>query len=89
MHTRGPWKIRITPDDRTEYTEILSNTTPRFLVCTVGGMDVKHENANLISAAPDMLEILKETRDRMIGNSPQIKSLRERTDAAIAKALGK
>ena len=45
-------------------------------------------NARLIAAVPELLAVLIDARERMLGNSPSIKALRERADAAIASATG-
>lgn len=45
-------------------------------------------NAYLMAAAPDLFDALLAARERMIGSSPAIRALIEKTDAAIQKALG-
>lgn len=47
------------------------------------------EIRELRATAPELLEVLREARERMLGNSPAIKALREKADAAIAKAEGR
>lgn len=44
--------------------------------------------ARLIAAAPLLMDALEDARERMLGNSPAIKTLRDKTDAALAKARG-
>ncbi len=43
---------------------------------------------NTLNLHGELLTLLKEARNRMIGSSPAITSLAKRTDDAIAKAVG-
>jgi hypothetical protein len=46
-------------------------------------------DARLCAAAPDLLAVLRDARERMLGSSPAITALRKRAEAAIAKAEGR
>ena len=48
-----------------------------------------YRDAAVMSAAPELLDALKEARERMVGGSPSIRALADKTDAAIAKAEGR
>lgn len=92
----GPWSMRI-KDGMAIFDFNHKGEVPhyRFAECVASlvtddePQDYIMENANLISAAPEMLEALTTTLDE-IGHwlSQQKPDLKEKIDSAIAKALG-
>jgi hypothetical protein len=88
-HTASPWKA---VKGYHGYFRIISvHAAPNDADVTDTYMDsvaISEEDAYLMAAAPDLLEALLAARERMIGSSPAIKALIEKTDAAIAKATG-
>lgn len=84
-HTPGPWHVGVNPGQIVygENGEQIANCRDML------PLDECKANARLIAAATELLELLKEARNRMIGSSPAIISLAKRTDEAIAKAGGR
>lgn len=58
------------------------------IICVLGGKYESQATAQLLASAPDLLEALLAAREHMIGSSPAIKALIEKTYSAIAKAKG-
>lgn len=97
QHTQGPWKYDgdgfdsvAAQDFGTEgYTVMTDDCTP---ICEVDGVVDDEEaeaNARLISAAPDLLEALKELTEEAFKNMSGGKGhLIDNAYAAIAKAPG-
>lgn len=98
-HTRGPWEIKPEEFDR-NYDRIrggrlgcrykIANVClPEFQNPDSQEIEESRANARLIAAAPDLLEALKITRDRLIflGLSKHSEAVKT-CDAAIAKAEG-
>lgn len=104
-HTPGPWWLGRDPSHFGSLTSITggSDSTGGIRsVAEVGGLDIDEAEANarLISAAPDMLEVLKKLDDlrnewrnndnfSSIDYMDEIDNLAEDIRAAIAKAEGK
>ena len=87
QHTPGPWKVASGPFGATVFVGEEEN--PRIVSDAAASDPENVANARLIAAAPDLLAALREARERMMGGSPAIRRLIERTDAAIAKAEGR
>lgn len=99
-HTKGPWSVTYTHGKGYPGQIEADNGT---LITTWGGICRKstaegQANAELMAAAPDLLEaLIEERRIRLLGQQPDVhwESLRDarrdcyaKTDAAIAKAKG-
>lgn len=84
--TPGPWGVAVPIG--------AASTVPRPIAFIVGPTMVVHgdgrslgykpEDANLIAAAPELLDALMDARYALYGNGPR----NPKIDAAIAKALG-
>jgi hypothetical protein len=72
-HTPAPWRV-----DASEDTFGFHNYT----INGRGNRDEREDNARLIEAAPELLQLLVESQEYIGGN------WRDRRDAAIAKATG-
>lgn len=90
-HTPGPWHV---PDAPTLYDGDCLLTHQVWgdkRICFIEGQNVgiatAAANASLIAAAPDLLAALKEASDELV--LVKGSALRERIDAAIAKAEGR
>jgi hypothetical protein len=92
-HTQGPWKIDwyICREDGKELWRVPRSIGPASTDhCHWAGryITVDEADANLIAAAPDLLEALKSTRAFVNSVAPH-GGLFERINAAIARAEGK
>lgn len=102
-HTPAPWKVNVAEYDmgRHKYPEVVHETKPGSLVqdviCTLLAWEwrVKEEerwaNANLIAAAPDLLEAARFALSVLLANYPVEASeflAIKKLDGAIAMAEG-
>lgn len=91
-HTPGPWVIR--PRNNPHEWDVVKFDTsagddPWFIAAVFDGAEgrLSADNARLIAAAPDLLEVVSDWLD--VGNSMSGRRIiRERARAAIAKATG-
>jgi len=93
-HTPGPWKVGIIPDTENVFVE----ASDGLIVCEVGGFVIGKEqaqtNAHLISAAPDLLDALKDVMawidnwDPSFTDDDEWDDTDNKVDVAIAKAEG-
>jgi len=81
-HTPGPWA-------RHEGSVHAMDVSLIAQCSNNNGWEVAQMNAALISAAPDLLAVVRDALGLMTDNSPEIQALRARSLAAIAKAGGK
>ncbi len=95
-HTPGPWFIRDDEwDNGVDHYSI--STGPDILdsaICSLSIWDKEHTeermaNANLIAAAPDMLEALKAALPHIECSNPEQSGIITMCGKAIAKAEGK
>jgi len=93
-HTEGPWHFDGPPDNHIVWSG------PVNRICFMAhsnGVNPERDTANarLISAAPDLLEVLKDLFERgevhmlLAGNPAACMALEEKARAAIAKAEGR
>lgn len=102
-HTPGPWfSLAIEPRNGLPYTPVVAKTLLAKVYSEAhGDFEQSQANGRLMAAAPNLLEVLlEERRIRILGQSPEcgqmhwesIREMRnaayEKTDAAIARALG-
>ena len=88
-HTPGPWEVEEDirhEDEESQYTagfDIFSSDGASVVGCEgiSGGSEVERANANLIAAAPDLLNALIDFLDDPMGDPEPCRK-------AIAKALG-
>lgn len=95
-HTPGPWRRNIKPASK--YNTIFAGDAKHIASLSTAGMadDEMEANCNLIAAAPELLEALREIADDYAdrfdmtcpGTNPGIKYVVEQARAAIAKATG-
>jgi hypothetical protein len=77
-HTPGPWK-------HNDYQIIETKTEKVIANCTYGGRNPNNANdARLIAAAPELLQMLQEVVSKNLLNGAMLKDAR----AVIAKAKG-
>lgn len=83
-HTPGPWTIEMEPYGPESFDGFLSIESATQTICT----DVSNCDAPLISAAPDLLEILTELykSDQTMVFIPR--HIQQKMKAAIGKAKG-
>jgi hypothetical protein len=81
-HTPGPWKESKNVMEQ-PVIESVRPDNDAFIICQTFGPD-KHDNARLIAAAPDLLEVLRWTARALHAEHPAAIKAR----AAIAKATG-
>ena len=88
-HTPGPWRVIEPQEDKLRPYGVQMGKDGRFMVICYTVEQSKH-NANLIAAAPEMLEALKETvYMRGIPDDEEDRSPYEkRLMAVLAKAKG-
>jgi hypothetical protein len=84
-HTPGPWKI----EAERAYIQIMP--TDNVAICELGrrgnpALDLA--NANLIAAAPELLEALEDAERVLEWGEPEPKPILERVRRVIAKARG-
>lgn len=95
-HTPGPWRAELLEVGRRDYPDWNTFTIRaenNVCLAVVGEIDRYYEqdtakNARLISAAPDLLEIVKELWDSP-NDFPKTYAFWERVKKAIAKAEGR
>jgi hypothetical protein len=89
QHTPGPWYIAGEITDRFGDTTIIKDAD-REVVCEINEDDYDENNANLIAAAPELLEALDEflSIDDWVDSDIAPLSLVDKARAAIAKARG-
>lgn len=97
MITQGPWKWHKRKHSNTHFLANESETNDDFAIIDDGSaygeygavIDVNGGNAQLIAAAPELLEALQETIHE-VGRwlSTQKPELKEKIESAINKALG-
>jgi hypothetical protein len=81
-HTPGPWSVF---KAATENGEFSINATGPYIAETIGGIAEEEANANLIAAAPDLLEALQSVVNAW--EEPDLGwEAAEKVHAAIAKA---
>ena len=83
-HTSGPWKV-----DSNELDSLFISDSNDFVIASLCVHESMRENANLIAAAPELLEMLI----KLVATMPNEMSLngemlRVRARKAIAKATG-
>lgn len=88
--TPGPWHN----EEVTAITAYSEGEVRPWYVASVhrhigDGADQMAANAHLIAAAPELYEALEECRALLDGEGGMPVGVRERADAALAKALGK
>jgi hypothetical protein len=85
-HTKGPWRVSKKPD-----IYFIHGAGCLFIADLVNNNSPEQEaNANLVAAAPDLLEALKAIYQDAIARSTEVPSpIVEAVCAAIAKAEGK
>lgn len=92
-YTKSPWKARMASKGTSWYIEGPYGQED-WLLAEVCGRDLveNSDNANLISAAPDMYEALLEAVEEICnheaGHTKQFVNIRDKMAAAIAKAEG-
>lgn len=88
MYTKGEWKERLVMGEREIYVDHNDENIINEVICR----DVRHWNAPIIKAAPDMLEALEGiVADRMMCHeteSANIPTYIEAVYKAISKAKG-
>lgn len=86
--TEGKWKVI---DGKSSGKQVVSDSAPknRMTVASCGGQR-REENANLIAAAPELLQALQTVKQEvghfLMHQAPELLS---EIDTAIAKALGR
>ncbi|MCK6733036.1 hypothetical protein L8T14_07190 [Enterobacter bugandensis] len=96
--TPGPWKVNeVDDDDISEMSSTMVVAGPLVIACIgpTGNTDLKSDidNANLIAAAPDLLEALQWAMSKIGGYYTRTKTngaycdAVDRANAAISKAL--
>lgn len=84
-YTKGPWKITNDTYGPKKYPELNIRTEQNSYVCTIP--EQNQVNAQLISAAPDMLEALEAVVDSMTFGKP-VNTFSTKVLEAIRKARG-
>lgn len=86
-HTRGPWTVSDNHGKR--YIEPVGDNEPVAIVCH-GHTNSYSENANLIAAAPDLLQALEALLDMDISyqRGPKVQEAESAARLAVAKARG-
>lgn len=89
-HTPGPWRLRRNAQECPDDMIVMNEEGASICDCAPGNPDISiaeaKANARLCAAAPKLLAALKDARERMMGGSPAIRALIEKTDAALAEA---
>ena len=85
-HTPGPWEVTNVYPKREPY--YIAEGKGNAIACTMGGSRQDQANANLIAAAPELLEALRLAEATLAANLSQSDALPE-IRAALAKAEGK
>lgn len=78
QHTTGPWTAKGPDISAADGTRIATCGITRNYAA----------NARLLAAAPELLDLLMEVRNKLLGNDPSITSLRERTDELLGRVQG-
>lgn len=91
-HTTGPWSLR--QDEAGHHREITDRGGTTIISETEYGQETptNHADWSLISAAPELLDTLKDLRSVVTGDDPIEwfgSAVMRRVDAAIAKAEGR
>jgi hypothetical protein len=86
-YTKGEWKERLVMGEREIYVDSNDDNIIHEVICR----NVRHWNAPLIKAAPDMYEALKLMQEYMVSSYPREQSiaLREHASALTQRALAK
>lgn len=83
-HTPGPWHIEKTPKYFRIFSRVLDENNLTQWICNT----IDKPNANLIAAAPDLLEALEAMQKCDGTDLGELEDLFKRAEAAIAKAKG-
>ena len=92
MHTKGEWKYR---KKRFNYGDDIDKPLGSIMangwfICRIDNAPEAEANANLIAAAPELYEALKEIESTIYwGNTLEAEARHKRTQQALAKAEGK
>jgi hypothetical protein len=95
QHTPGPWSAATMKGGRPLVRPKVSDFDTQPIATVEGGYSqsqvVLNANARLIAAAPDLLDALRELRERCgsaVRDAGKFLAALDRADAAIAKATG-
>ena len=93
-HTPGPWdadvSIAYTLPDKAPFFQVTARGSAYWVAYVQDSPNgLGTANANLIAAAPDLLEALKGMREHAEHSTPQGFAAFRQAEAAIAKAEGK
>lgn len=84
-HTPGPWAIYVNaPSD----VVIRKMSKDGYELCAIARVSSGYANAQLIAAAPELLEALSDCVAHMHWTQPQGEAALKKAKAAIAKATG-